>query len=126
MQIRIYYEDTDAGGVVYHANYLKFCERARSQIFFDARMLPTQEGGHFVVSRIEADFLRPAKLGDLIRVETSLLEMGKVSLRLKQQLLREDELLFSAIIKLGFVKDGRLAPIPQEYAQLLRSLKGVI
>ena len=73
VKIRVYYEDTDAGGVVYHANYLKFCERARSELFFERGLSPAIDGGHFVVSQIEASFHSPAKLGDTLIVKNSII-----------------------------------------------------
>ncbi|OHD77531.1 MAG: acyl-CoA thioester hydrolase, partial [Sulfuricurvum sp. GWF2_44_89] len=79
MTIRIYYEDTDVGGVVYHSNYLNFCERARSQLFFDAGRSPILEGGHFVAKHIDADYLKSAKFGDILEVETTLIEMKNAS-----------------------------------------------
>ena len=72
MQIKIYYEDTDTGGVVYHSNYLNFCERARSEAFFKKGMTPVLDDGHFVARKVEADYFIPAKLGDTLHVETRL------------------------------------------------------
>ena len=77
MKFRIYYEDTDAAGIVYHANYIKFCERARSEMFFTSRLKPFNESGYFVISEICAKFIKPAKLGDLIEVRTKIIELMK-------------------------------------------------
>jgi len=79
MKIRVYYEDTDVGGVVYHANYLNFCERARSDAFFQKDLMPILDNGHFVARRVVADYLSSAKLGDLLDVKTKLLEMKAAS-----------------------------------------------
>ena len=91
MEFRIYYEDTDAGGVVYHARYLGFFERGRTEFFRD-RGLSVQnlhdEGSIFPVVRMEIDFRAPARLDDLVRVETEMLEMGKTSFTMGQRLLR--------------------------------------
>ncbi len=107
MKTRIYYDDTDAGGVVYHANYLKFCERARSDIFYEHGRSPAIDGGHFVVRRLEADFMKPAKLGDVIEVKNELIELKKASLILKQEIYKEEELLFSMTSTLAYVKEGK-------------------
>ncbi len=107
MKIRIYYDDTDAGGVVYHANYLKFCERARSEIFFSHGKSPAIDGGHFVVRHIEADFLKSAKLGDLLDVTGKMIELKNASLRLEQTVWKEGEKLFVMSSVLAFVKEGR-------------------
>ena len=77
MKIRIYYEDTDAGGIVYHANYIKYCERARSEMFFGSDVKPFSKDGHFVVSEIRAKFKKPAVLGDLLEVKTSVASLKK-------------------------------------------------
>jgi acyl-CoA thioester hydrolase len=91
MEFRIYYEDTDAGGVVYHARYLGFFERGRTE-FFRARGLSVQELHHegtiFPVVRMEIDFRAPARLDDLVRVETELTRAGRTSFVMAQQLVR--------------------------------------
>lgn len=107
MKIRVYYDDTDAGGVVYHANYLKFCERARSEIFFEHGRSPAIDGGHFVVRHIEADFLKSAKLGDLLEVKGKMIELKNASLVLEQTVWKENEKLFTMTSVLAFVKEGR-------------------
>jgi len=103
VKIRVYYEDTDTGGVVYHSNYLNFCERARSEAFFSRGMNPVLENGHFVARRVEADFYMSAKLGDLLHIETELLEMKAASFTLKQKVFREDNLLFELKIILVYI-----------------------
>lgn len=107
MQIRVYYDDTDAGGVVYHANYLKFCERARSEIFFEHGRSPAIDGGHFVVRHIEADFLKSAKLGDLLEVTGKMIELKNASLILEQTVWKGCEKLFTMTSVLAFVKEGK-------------------
>ena len=79
MKIRVYYEDTDAGGIVYHSNYLKFCERARSEFFFSKNMSPIIDGAHFVVRKMDCDFIFSAKFADVLEVTTTLVEMKKAS-----------------------------------------------
>lgn len=118
MRIRVYYEDTDVGGVVYHSNYLKFCERARSELFFSRDMSPILEEGAFVVRSLKADFLKPAVFGDLLDVRTEFLDMKAASLTLRQVILRGEELLFEAQIRLAFVKDGKPVKIPQNTATI--------
>jgi len=79
MKIRIYYEDTDAGGIVYHTNYIKFCERARSEIFFKSDFEVMDKNSGFVVKNLNANFFKPAKLGDMIEVKTKLVEAKNAS-----------------------------------------------
>lgn len=123
MKIRVYYEDTDMGGVVYHSNYLNFCERARSEMFFSKGESPLFEGGHFVVRRLEADFKKPARLGDLLDVTVALLEMKSVTLVIRQQVLKKGELLFEMTLKLAYLmQDGSIGRLSAEKMEKLRSL----
>ena len=128
MKIRIYYEDTDAGGIVYHTNYIKFCERARSEAFFQAGLDFTKEGGYFVVSSLEAKFIASAVLGDEVFVRTKILELKKASLVLEQEIYKFDDknaekLLFRATITLAFMKEERLAKINDEIKKFLENSK---
>jgi acyl-CoA thioester hydrolase len=91
MEFRIYYEDTDAGGVVYHARYLGFFERGRTEFFRDRGLSVQQlheEGRIFPVVRMEIDFRYPARLDDMVRVETALVAAGRTSFVMQQRLLR--------------------------------------
>ena len=122
MKIRVYYEDTDAGGIVYHSNYLNFCERARSEYFFTAGSTPILEGGEFVVASLEAKFKAPAKLGDLLSVKTEVLSLKGSSLLLKQSVFKEETLLFEMDIKLGFVQKGKIGRMSKESQSYLNEL----
>jgi len=117
MKIRIYYEDTDAGGVVYHTKYLSFCERARSEIFFRHNVNFKEDG--FVVRDIKATFFAPAKLGDLIEVKTAVKSIKKSIVNVIQKIYRNDELLFEAEIKLVYLKNWKMSLIPQQYKEIL-------
>ncbi|WP_149707357.1 YbgC/FadM family acyl-CoA thioesterase [Campylobacter concisus] len=128
MKIRIYYEDTDAGGIVYHTNYIKFCERARSEAFFKAGLNFTKEGGYFVVLSLEAKFIASAVLGDEVFVRTKILELKKASLVLEQEIYKFDDknaekLLFRATITLAFMKEEKLAKINDEIKKFLENSK---
>jgi acyl-CoA thioester hydrolase len=122
MQIRVYYEDTDVGGVVYHSNYLNFCERARSQLFFDAGCSPILDSGHFVAKHIEADYLKSAKFGDVVEVKTTLIEIKNASFTLLQQVFRGEEELFKMTIVLVYIDfDGNMSKIPKSEKEFLSS-----
>ena len=128
LKIRIYYEDTDAGGIVYHTNYIKFCERARSEAFFQAGLNFTKEGGYFVVSSLEAKFIASAVLGDEVFVRTKILELKKASLVLEQEIYKFDDknaekLLFRATITLAFMKEEKLVKINDEIKKFLENSK---
>lgn len=120
MKMRIYYDDTDAGGVVYHANYLKFCERARSDLFYEKGLSPAVNGGHFVVRRLEADYIASAKLGDLIEVKSEMIELKNASLILKQEVWREGMKLFFMTSTLAYVKEGKPCKIDEETKAFFR------
>ncbi|OIP55552.1 MAG: acyl-CoA thioester hydrolase [Helicobacteraceae bacterium CG2_30_36_10] len=103
MKIRVYYEDTDIGGVVYHSHYLNFCERARSEAFFQKGLTPVLENGHFVVRKVVADYLASARLGDLLDVKNELLEMKAASFTLLQTIYKDDKKLFEMKITLVYI-----------------------
>lgn len=123
--LRVYYEDTDAGGIVYHANYLKFCERARSEwvrgLGIDQRALKAEQGLIIVVRRMEVDFLRPALYDDALSVTTRLRALGGARIELDQAVLRGPETLFTASVTLVCVgPDGRAARLPDDLRQRLQ------
>lgn len=105
--IRIYYEDTDAGGIVYYANYLKFCERARTEwlreLGVDATAMRADYGVMYVVAGLTAKYRRPARLDDLLTVETAVEAVTSARLTLRQDAFRGDETLFTASVDLAMV-----------------------
>jgi acyl-CoA thioester hydrolase len=123
VKIRVYYEDTDTGGVVYHSNYLNFCERARSQAFFDKGLTPVLEGGHFVARRVTADFYASAKLGDLLEVKSELLEMKAASFSLRQTIYKDETKVFELEILLVYITfEGNVQKLDKESRELVLSL----
>jgi acyl-CoA thioester hydrolase len=113
-KIRVYYEDTDTGGVVYYANYLKFFERARTEWLraagFEQQVLASEQGLQFVVARIECDYRRPARLDDVIELDVRVVQAGRVSVVFEQTARRGDEVLATARIRAGCVDTRSLAP----------------
>ncbi len=103
MQIRVYYEDTDTGGVVYHSNYLNFCERARSDCFFKLGMTPELKSGHFVARKLYADYFSSAKLGDLLEVKSELSQMKAASFSITQSIYKKDKKIFELNITLAYI-----------------------
>jgi acyl-CoA thioester hydrolase len=123
LKIRVYYEDTDAGGIVYHSNYLNFCERARSDVFFQKGLSPVLEGGHFVAKKIVADYLLSAKLGDVLEVTSELSEIKGASFELLQRVFKEQKKVFELRIVLVYVTfEGRPQKITSEVKSLIDSL----
>lgn len=123
MKIRVYYEDTDTGGVVYHSNYLNFCERARSDAFFKQGLTPALESGHFVARKIVADYLSSARLGDLLDVKNELVEMKAASFIVKQTIFKEQKKLFEMKITLVYITyEGRPQKIDNAMKEIILSL----
>jgi acyl-CoA thioester hydrolase len=130
-QIRVYYEDTDAGGVVYHANYLRLAERARTEALRDlgvphAQMV-SQHGVMFMVRRIKVDYLEPARLDDSLIVTTRPLVVGAASVELRQDITRVDapgRVLASLDIRLACVRlaDQRAVRIPTPWRDALQGM----
>ena len=114
MQIRVYYEDTDVGGVVYYANYMKFCERARSELFFQKGLSPHNGDEFFVVKSVQADYIKSAVFGDLINVTTKIVQKKSASIIMEQDIYRDNELLFKATFKLAYLKNFKPSKIPNE------------
>jgi acyl-CoA thioester hydrolase len=116
--IRVYWEDTDAGGIVFYANYLKFFERARTEwlrsLGIGQQALREETGGMFVVSETAVKYLRPAVLDDHLRVTAGLLEAGRASLLIGQTAWREEPgprtLLCEGSIRIGWVDSATLKP----------------
>ena len=122
MEIRIYYDSTDAGGIVYHTEYIKFCEQARSEIFFSRNIFFEKDEG-YVVKNINASFLKPAFLGDIIEVKTKILEIKKASLKIHQEIFKENEKIFEATITLAYLKNNKISKIPAKHLKILNEYK---
>jgi acyl-CoA thioester hydrolase len=122
MVVRVYYEDTDFTGIVYHANYLRYMERGRTNylrlIGADHRALfeATEKeapGFAFVVRSMNIDWLKPAKMDDVLDIVTTPEQVKGASITLKQQCWRGEELLCAASVRVAFISGGRARPIPK-------------
>jgi acyl-CoA thioester hydrolase len=123
LTMRVYYEDTDFSGYVYHANYLKFCERARSDLIrligFDQNTLADADNkAFFVIRKMNCDYLKPARFDDVLTVESHAGEIGGARFQVWQKVLRGDEVLFTADVTAVLI-DGRGRPkrIPVEMVE---------
>ena len=127
-QIRVFYEDTDAGGNVYHANYLNFCERARTEWLRKLAIKQSfflEQNSGFVVRKVEMDNIAPAKLDDLLTVTSTMSEMKRASLRFTQIVANEQNLILCKVdVMVAYVNllRGKPCAIPQT---ILGALKGV-
>ena len=126
--VRVYYEDTDFSGVVYHASYLRFMERGRTEML---RSLGIDQGAvlagesterfGFAVRAMQIDFLKPARMDDLLTIETEVVEIGGASMELAQRIRRGTELLISATVRIACVVDGKPCRIPAPIRTTLAS-----
>ena len=119
LPIRVYYEDTDFSGVVYHAGYLRFMERGRTDFLraagIDQSTLHAEGAGLiFAVRKMIIDFHRPARMDDILTVETRTADVRGASIVMAQRILRGDELIVSAEVRVAALSGGRPARIPDE------------
>jgi acyl-CoA thioester hydrolase len=125
MNIRVYYEDTDAGGIVYHTNYIKYCERARSELFFEKGITPTDgKNSGFVVRHIDANFLGMASLGDTIEIRHQLIKKRGSSIMLKQAIFKKEKKIFEMDVTLVFVREGKPSRIPKHLIDIISQENG--
>ncbi len=124
--VRVYYEDTDAGGVVYYANYLRYLERARTEwlrhLGFEQDRLMRDVGIVFAVRRVEIDYLLPARFDDALTVEAAVETVGKVALTFRQAITRApDSLLSRALVQVVCLDRSRFRPtaIPAEIREMM-------
>ena len=115
LPVRVYYESTDAGGVVYHAEYLKFLERARTEwlrsLGFDHQALARRHGAVMVVATLAAEFVKPARLDDTLAVSVKLESLGKVRCVFAQEIRREDEVLVKAKVTVASLNAESFKPV---------------
>ncbi|MEO8133313.1 MAG: tol-pal system-associated acyl-CoA thioesterase [Betaproteobacteria bacterium] len=124
--LRVYYEDTDTGGVVYYANYLRFMERARTEwlraLGFDMSAMAREHHCHFVAQRAEIDYLFPARLDDLLTATVALVHAGHARLMLEQDVLKDGQRLASAKVTLACITTDTWRPTSMP-AALKRTLE---
>ena len=123
--VKVYYEDTDSGGVVYYANYLKFTERARTNMIHDLGFTLNQlHDDHdciFIVKKVNCEYLQSAKLEDFLEVQSSIIQVKNASFELEQNILRDGKIIFqSNIIMVCVNSQGQPKKIPEKISSLLR------
>ena len=119
MPLRVYYEDTDAAGIVYYANYLKFAERGRTEMMralgFEHSRIEAETGVLFTVRWLSADYRQPARLDDLLSVASRVIETGAATLRIDQQIRRDGEVLVAVDVLVACIgRDGRPRRVPPD------------
>tara|TARA_B100001057_G_C22340760_1_gene753191 strand:- start:82 stop:471 length:390 start_codon:yes stop_codon:yes gene_type:complete len=124
-KFKTYYEDTDAGGVIFYANYFKFTERARTELIYERLKLKHIELKEkfdiiFVVKSLSSKYIAPAKFEDNLVVVTKILEKSPVRLRLEQNIEKADKIIFTSIIELAVVSSkGKITKLPDELLSLI-------
>ena len=120
MKIRVYFEDTDIGGIVYHAKYINFCERARSEVLFRNGIMPYDANSKsgYIVKSLKCDFLKSATLGDVLEVKTSVLSVSKVKFTLLQEIFKDKDKIFSMEVMIVYLKGGKPAKIDSKVMEL--------
>ena len=115
LPVRVYYQDTDAGGVVYHGTYLNYFERARTEwlrgLGFDIREMAQRDGVLFIVRHLRVGYSRPAVLDDLVGITVAVEHLGRAQFTLLQQALRAEEVLAEASVNLACVAAGSFKPL---------------
>jgi acyl-CoA thioester hydrolase len=130
LALRVYYQDTDSGGVVFHANYLNFFERARTEwlrhLGFDVRELAERDGVLFIVREVRVSYLRPALVDDLLVATAQIEHLGRAQFTLAQHVLRGEDLLVQGTINLACVSVDGLKParVPQRVHATLEASLG--
>ena len=124
MNIRVYYEDTDLGGVVYYANYLRFIERARSEwirdLGIDQIKMRDEEEAIFVVTKIKADYLSPAYFDDILTVDTKIKVVSPVRAYFYQKIFREEKVIFKAEVCVACISNsGKVLRLPEKIKILM-------
>jgi acyl-CoA thioester hydrolase len=130
MQLRVYYEDTDFSGIVYHASYLRFMERGRTN---HLRLMGAEQhalfseteaeapGFAFVVRSMQIDFLKPARMDDVLDIVTWPVAVKGASIVLAQEVRRDEDVLVKAQVRVAFISGGKAQPIPKSLRSLLRA-----
>ncbi len=127
LTVRIYYEDTDSGGVVYYANYLKYLERGRTEYLrerdFEQRQLAEQAGLAFAVRSLSAEYLKPAKLDDLIEVHTVVEDLGRAQVTFAQSIRRGNDTLLTATVRVACLDltKGKVTAMPKPIHEKLKA-----
>ena len=122
MNIFVYYEDTDATGIVYHPNYLKFCDRARSDYFFNTGTPVGKQDGHLIIHSLQCKYISPAKVGDKLYIESKILKLKKTSIELEQSIYLDDKVIFKLEIKMLYVVNKKPHVFPEEMIRLFNSI----
>jgi len=127
-EFRVYYEDTDAGGIMYHASFIRFCERGRTEFLrelgLSCSVLTEERGILFVIRHLEADYFKSSRLDDLLRVETSIETLKNTSFVMKQSIFCQDSMLFNMVVTVVCLgSDGKPKRLPDDIRHKFENYK---
>ncbi len=124
MKIRVYYKDTDLGGIVYHSRYIDFCEMARSELFFSHNLSPFINGCHFAIKSINCNFLAPATLGDLLDIKTKVTFIKGASIGICHDIYLNEKKIFTMDATLVFLCKGmKISKIPKDIIEFFKQFQ---
>ncbi len=117
MKIRVYFEDTDIGGIVYHSKYINFCERARSEVLFKNGLTPYNKDTNsgYIVKSLNCNFIKSATLGDILEVKSFVKSKKRASFTLNQQIFKSNELIFEMDITLVYLKSAKPSKLNENF-----------
>ena len=128
LSVRVYYEDTDFSGLVYHASYIRFLERGRTEFLrqagFGNRDFAEAHGVFFAVRSLQVEYMASAIMDDLLRVETRIAKLGGASLLFEQGIFRDEQAIVSAKVLVAVLRAGRAARIPTALRDILEGVSG--
>jgi len=117
VKIRVYFEDTDIGGIVYHSKYINFCERARSEVLFKNGLTPYNKDTNsgYIVKSLNCNFIKSATLGDILEVKSFVKSKKRASFTLNQQIFKSNELIFEMDITLVYLKSAKPSKLNENF-----------
>lgn len=121
MQVTVYYEDTDATGIVYHPNYLKYCDRARTEYFFQTDTPMQKKDAHLIIHSLNCRYLAPAKLGDVLQIESVISKLKKTSCEIEQTIYHDSKPIFTLQLTMLYVYKMRPSAFPASMRELFNS-----
>lgn len=122
MQVTVYYEDTDATGIVYHPNYLKYCDRARVEHFFETGTPLQEKDAHLIIHSLNCRYLAPAKLGDVLNIKSVITKLKRTSFELEQTIYLNNIAIFTMQLTMLYVQNMRPTTIPASMLELFHSI----
>lgn len=124
MELRVFYDDTDANGIVYHTNYIKYCDRARLEYFFENNISLIEDNSFLVIRNLDCKFYIPAKLGDILYVSSRIDKITSISVSVYHKITNaNNEKIFSMNIQLVYTGNNKPKKLPNELTELFKKFR---